>query len=142
MNRWITQLAAVAVGLSLTTAAYAAPEAGAAPKKPGQKGAKGQKAGGGKRMEMALAKLNLTPDQKTKIDKLIADSKAEGKKLRTAEGTPEEKKAKRREAGKAFRQKLNAILTPAQQAQLKEARPKRPATARKPKTAGAKPGKA
>ena len=136
MKSWITKLAAAVLGLSLAAAVCAAPEAGA-PKKPGQKGAKGQNAGGPHRLQAALAKLNLTTDQKTRIDKLIADSRAENKKLRTAAGTPEEKKAKRREAGKAFRQKLNAILTPAQQAQLKEAMPKRPAGAKAPK-----PGKA
>ena len=143
MKRWMFTLAATVVGISLASASAAAPPTGTTPAKPGQKaGARKQRQPGGmKRLETALAKLNLNADQKTKVDKLIADAKADGRKLRTAQGTPEEKKAKRRASSKAFRQKLNAILTPAQRTQLRASMPKRPAGAKRPKVAGTKPAK-
>ena len=50
-----------------------------------------------------------------------------------AQGTPEEKRARSRELMKGFRGKLNAILTPEQEAKLKEAMPKRPAGQRNAK---------
>jgi hypothetical protein len=142
MKRWILTLAATVVGISLASGSMAAPPTGKTTAKPGQKaGARKRQPGGMKRLETALAKLNLSADQKTKVDKLIADAKADGKKLRTAQGTPEEKRAKRRASSKAFRQKLNAILTPAQRTQIRASMPKRPAGAKRPKVAGTKPAK-
>lgn len=123
MKRWMTSISAALLGLSLATGSLAAPAT--APAKPG---VQGQRRGGGpvKRFEAALAKLNLTPDQKTKVDKLMADTKAQALKVRQGAGTPEEKRTKSRELMKGFRAKLNAILTPEQEAKLKEAMPKRP----------------
>jgi Spy/CpxP family protein refolding chaperone len=130
MNRWIKVLAASV--LTLTVAAPVlvvdARPALAQAAKPAKK--KGKGAGGFKRVETALAKLNLTAEQKPKVDAVITAAKAEAKKINEGTGTPEEKRPKLRGLQKQTREKLAAILTPEQQKQLREA------TARK-KGAGA-----
>jgi Spy/CpxP family protein refolding chaperone len=136
-------LAASLIALSVSVPAFSAPEA-AAPAAQAQAGKPGKgrgRAGGGfKRMDTALAKLNLTAEQKPKVDAAIKSAKDEAKKIREGAGTPEEKRPKMRELQKNLRAKLQAILTPEQQKQLKEA------TARKRDGAGAagaaKPAKA
>jgi len=120
-------LAAAMLALGLALPVLAAPEsakpaakpagkpAAAGPKKPRRQGG-----GGMKRVQEALEKLNLTAEQKTKIQALMADVRARGKKLRESTATAEEKKAQRQALGKEVRTRLAAILTPAQQKQLKE----------------------
>lgn len=139
MKRWMNILAASLIALSVSVPAFSAPDA-AAPAAKAQAGkpgkGKGRAGGGFKRMDDALAKLNLTAEQKPKVDAAIKDAKAEAKKIRESGGTPEEKRPKMRELQKGLRDKLQAILTPEQLKQLKEA------TARKRDGAGAaKPAK-
>jgi Spy/CpxP family protein refolding chaperone len=121
MNRWIKVLAASVLTLSVAapvlvvTAAPAVAQA-AKPAKGKKKGA-----GGFKRLEAALEKLNLNAEQKPKVDAAIKDAKAEAKKIADAGGTPEEARPKMRAVQKTLREKLTAILTPEQQKQFKEA---------------------
>lgn len=113
MKRWITALAAGVLALSVfaPTAAQAAEQA--------PKPARGQRAGGGKRLQAALAKLNLTAEQKPKVDAAVKATSEEMKKIRQGAGTPQEKRPKLREAQKGLITKLQSILTPEQQNQLK-----------------------
>ncbi|MGV3720502.1 MAG: hypothetical protein ACO1SX_06280 [Actinomycetota bacterium] len=135
MKRWITLLAAGALALCVTAPTLAAP---AAEKPAAPKAAKGKRAGGMKRFEAALAKLNLTAEQKPKVDAAVKTAQAESKKIREGAGAPQEKRPKMREVQKGLQTKLRAILTPEQQKQLKEAlaasRPKRGAKGQKPAT--------
>lgn len=121
MNRWIKILAAGV--LTLTVAApvlvVSATPAAAQAAKPAK--GKGKGAGGFKRLEAALAKLNLTAEQKPKVDAAIKEAKDSAKKLADAGGTPQERRPKMREVQKTLREKLTAILTPEQQTQFKEA---------------------
>ena len=137
MKRWINALAVSLIALSVSAPAFSAPAAQAGQTqaaKPGK--GKGRAGGGFKRIEDALAKLNLTAEQKPKVDAAIKAAKDEAKKVREGAGTPEEKRPKMREVQKNLREKLQTILTPEQQKQLKEA------TARKKGAAGeAKPAK-
>lgn len=132
MKRWINVLAASLIALSVSVPAFAAPAAPAGQAqaaKPGK--GKGRAGGGFKRLDDALAKLNLTAEQKPKVDAAVKTAKDEAKKVREGAGTPEEKRPKMREIQKNLREKLQAILTPEQQKQFKEA------TARKKDAAGA-----
>jgi len=134
MKRWINILAASLFALSVSAPAFSAPaataQAGQAQAAKPAKG-KGRAGGGFKRLDAALAKLNLTAEQKPKVDAAVKTAKDDAKKLRESAGTPQEKRPKNREIQKTLREKLMAILTPEQQKQLKEA------TARKKDAAGA-----
>lgn len=118
--RPVSKIVASLLGLSLlVTAAHAAP---------GDKAA----ASAVEPVKAALAKLTLTDEQKTKTDAIIADAekqadaavadaKAEGKKK---DRTDEEKKAantKRQEFNKKLRADIDAVLTPEQKKQFKDA---------------------
>lgn len=127
MKRWINVLAVSLIALSVSAPAAQAGQAQAGAARKG----KGRAGGGFKRIEDALAKLNLTAEQKPKVDAAIKAAKDEAKKVREGAGTPEEKRPKMREVQKTLREKLQTILTPEQQKQLKEA------TARKKNAAGA-----
>jgi hypothetical protein len=151
MNRTVSTLTAaiLALGLAfpLLSPAYgqdapAKPAAGAKAKK-GQKGQKGKRAGGMKKLDAALAQLNLTADQKPKVDKAKAELRAEVKKANESTD-PEEKKSKNVAARKAFRQKLGGILNADQKKKLAELMPKRKKGAKGAKAAkaGAKAAKA
>lgn len=138
MKRWIAALSAGAllVGLSLPVAAQAQNE------KPKPGAAQGRRGGGGmKRLQMLLEKLDLTAEQKPKVQELVKSTQAEMQKL-----PKEERRTKGREIMKGFQQKLNAILTPDQQQKLKEMRRSANKAAAAAKGAngaakGAKPGK-
>jgi Spy/CpxP family protein refolding chaperone len=133
MKRWINVLTISLIALSVSVPAFSAPAAAQAGQaqaaKPGK--GKGRAGGGFKRLDDALAKLNLTAEQKPKVDAAIKAAKEDAKKIRDAGGTPEENRPKMREVQKTLREKLAAILTPEQQKQFKEA------TARKKDGAGA-----
>jgi Spy/CpxP family protein refolding chaperone len=128
----IASLGALALGLACPALAAAQNNAGAKPKP----GASQRRGGGLRRFDAALAKLNLTTDQKAKIKKASDDAKAKTRAIRQGPGTPQEKRPKTREVMKSFRETLNAILTPEQKKQLRAEMAKdRPAGAGK---AGAK----
>ena len=80
----------------------------------------------GKRMAMhdklqaALDSLNLTDDQKAKVKDILADSKTKRQAaMADASLNEDQKKAKMKELHEGLVAKLNEVLTPDQQAQLK-----------------------
>ena len=140
MNRWIRVLTASVLTLTVSAPVLvvSARPALAQAAKPAK--GKGKAGGGMKRLETALEKLNLTPEQKPKVEAVVKEAKAEAKKISDGTGTPQEKRPQMREVQKKLRDKLTAILTPEQQKQFKEAtarkkdgaagaaKPKKPAT--------------
>ena len=119
----ILALACLTLGASLASAQAPGPSG---PQGRLQGEHRGGGGGGMRMMQPILAKLNLTPSQKTQIDALqkqMRDQmKAEFKGQRPAPGTPPD--PARRERMKAMREKfhkeLMAILTPAQRKQFKQ----------------------
>lgn len=138
-KRWIGGVVAglLAISLALPGMAEETAKPAAKPAAAGAKpGAKRGRGGGARRYKQILEKLNLTPEQKPKVDKLVKDLQADLKKLREAPGTPQEKRPQIQARQKEFRAALDKILTPEQQATLKEELAK----ARKANGAGKKPG--
>ncbi|MBM3460103.1 MAG: hypothetical protein FJX77_16405 [Armatimonadetes bacterium] len=121
MSRWTKSLTAgllaatVALPVLLTAGPVGAFQKPAAGQKP-PAGQKGQRAGGG--LARIAEKLNLTPEQKTKVEALLKEQRDDRQKLRDL--PPAERREKARANAQAFRSKLNAILTPEQQAKAKE----------------------
>jgi Spy/CpxP family protein refolding chaperone len=110
-------------GLSLTTMVFAAPSMVRADDAPAQKPAKRDGARGDrtKMMEDQLAQLNLTADQKAKIDPIITKLRDDVKKI--MDDTTIEQKDKREKVGEAMKTAMTdikAVLTPDQQAQLEK----------------------
>ena len=74
--------------------------------------------GGG--LEAAVQSLNLTDDQKAKVKDIFADAKTKKQALSSDTSLNEEqKKAKMKELHSATMAKLNEVLTPEQQTELK-----------------------
>ena len=74
--------------------------------------------GGG--LEAAVQSLNLTDDQKAKVKDICADAKTKKQALSSdASLSEEQKKAKMKELHSATMGKLNEVLTPEQQTELK-----------------------
>lgn len=120
MKQWMTTLAAAILTLSVAMPLAAQNEAKPG-EKPAAKGAKG--AAKGKRhgrFAAALGKLNLTADQKSKIDAIVKDQRAEAKSLKGSGAAPDELKKKRRDLNKQTMGKILAVLTPDQQQQFKD----------------------
>ncbi len=67
------------------------------------------------RLKAALAQLDLTADQKTRIQAIMADAKAERGATAATAGAGRPKGA-----GRAVLQKVMAVLKPAQQAKLRQ----------------------
>lgn len=118
MKRWLSLFAAGALALAVVSTGTAPSPAFAA--KGNKLGKQGKGGGHLKKLREALDKLNLSADQKTQVDQLLNATQGEVKQIREGSGTPEEKKAKMKEAGRAMRQKLGTILTPEQKKQLRE----------------------
>ena len=74
--------------------------------------------GGG--LQAAVESLNLTDDQKAKVKDIFADAKTKKQALSSdASLSEEQKKAKMKELHSATMAKLNEVLTPEQQTELK-----------------------
>ena len=74
--------------------------------------------GGG--LEAAVGSLNLTDDQKAKVKDIFADAKTKKQALSSdASLSEEQKRAKMKELHSATMSKLNEVLTPDQQTELK-----------------------
>ena len=72
------------------------------------------------KMQAAVESLNLTDDQKTKVKDIFADAKTKKQALSSdASLSEEQKKAKMKELHTATMAKLNEVLTPEQQTELK-----------------------
>lgn len=77
--------------------------------------------GGGNGLAGLSSKLNLTDDQKAKIQPLMADQQKQVQAIKQDTTlTPEQKQSKIQEVRKATRQQLTSILTPEQQQQMKQ----------------------
>ncbi len=71
-------------------------------------------------LEAAVQSLNLTDDQKAKVKEIFADAKAKHQAVSNdASLNEEQKKAKTKELHGAIMAKLNEVLTPEQQTELK-----------------------
>jgi periplasmic protein CpxP/Spy len=71
-------------------------------------------------LEAAVESLNLTDDQKAKVKDIFADAKTKKQALSSdASLSEEQKKAKMKELHSATMAKLNEVLTPEQQTELK-----------------------
>jgi Spy/CpxP family protein refolding chaperone len=71
-------------------------------------------------LEAAVQSLNLTDDQKAKVKDIFADAKTKKQALSSdASLSEEQKKAKMKELHSATMGKLNEVLTPEQQTELK-----------------------
>lgn len=72
-------------------------------------------------LQMLSEKLNLTDDQKTKLKPIFED---QGKQLQAVKDdsslSAEQKEAKTKAIHQSFRDQINAVLTPEQQAKFKE----------------------
>jgi periplasmic protein CpxP/Spy len=74
--------------------------------------------GGG--LQAAVESLNLTDDQKAKVKDIFADAKTKKQAVSSdASLSEEQKKAKMKELHSSIMTKLNEVLTPDQQAELK-----------------------
>jgi Spy/CpxP family protein refolding chaperone len=72
------------------------------------------------KMQAALDSLNLTDDQKAKVKDILADAKTKHQAVKTDASLNEEQKhAKMKELHEGLLTKLNEVLTPDQQAELK-----------------------
>ena len=72
------------------------------------------------RLQAAVESLNLTDDQKPKVNDIFADAKAKRKALFSdASLAEDQKKAKMKELHQSTMAKLNEVLTPDQQNELK-----------------------
>ena len=73
------------------------------------------------KMQAALDSLNLTDDQKAKVKDILADAKTKRQAVVSDTSLNEEqKRAKMKELHEAMAAKLNEVLTPEQQAELKK----------------------
>ncbi|MDB5325066.1 MAG: Iodothyronine deiodinase [Phycisphaerales bacterium] len=80
------------------------------------------------RMRQAVVALGLTPEQKTQVDTIFDDASKQAIELRKeatggAKGDRKDLREKVQEMTKGVREKLAAVLTPEQQAKLKESMP-------------------
>jgi len=72
------------------------------------------------KLQSAVESLNLTDDQKSKVKDIFADAKAKRQTVwNDSSLTDDQKKAKMKEFHGSTMSKLNEVLTPDQQAQLK-----------------------
>ena len=105
----------VSLGLA---AALAVPGALAKPQAAPQTAAKEMGMHGG--LQAAVESLNLTDDQKAKVKDIFADAKTKKQALSSDTSLNEEqRKAKMKELHSATMAKLNEVLTPEQQTELK-----------------------
>jgi periplasmic protein CpxP/Spy len=75
------------------------------------------------RLKMLTEKLNLTEDQQAKLKPILEDQSKQMKALHgDASLAPAEKQAKMKELHEASTEKINAVLTPDQQAKWKQMR--------------------
>src|SRR5215470_10439159 len=101
-------------------AAWAVPFASAKPQTAPAAQATEKHAGMHDKLQAALDSLNLTDDQKAKVKDILADAKTKHQAaLADASLNEDQKKAKMKELHEGLMAKLNEVLTPDQQAELK-----------------------
>ena len=102
-------------------AALAMPLASAKPQAKPATQASGKEKGMHDKMQAALDSLNLTDDQKAKVKDILADAKTKRQAVVSdASLSEEQKRAKMKELHEGMMSKLNEVLTPEQQAELKK----------------------
>ena len=102
-------------------AALAMPLASAKPQANPATQASGKEKGMHDKMQAALDSLNLTDDQKAKVKDILADAKTKRQAVVSdASLSEEQKRAKMKELHEGMMSKLNEVLTPEQQAELKK----------------------
>jgi Spy/CpxP family protein refolding chaperone len=120
-------------------AAPAAQQAAAQDQQPGQEeqaadrrrrrqqgGGGGQFGGGAARMEDVVKELDLTAEQKPKVEAIFAEMRTASQEARSLQG--EERRQKMQQTQRDMREKLNAVLTAEQQQKLRTAMTKQQAT--------------
>ena len=118
MKATITLIAALALASTAATSLAQTPAPSPAPSACERGGGEKHHEHGG---QGPLASLNLTPDQKAKIDVLRADLRAKQETINSnAALTPELKKEQVKALHEASRTQVEAILTPDQLAQLQK----------------------
>ncbi len=138
MKRWMAALTSGMLALTVVIpATLAARDASAlqndAKPKPGAAGARGR----GGRMQELIKKLNLTPDQQTKLQAAFKEQQESRRGLRDL---PQDQRREKAKASRdAFQAKLKTILTPEQQKKLQEEMQK--ARAERGAAGAKKPGK-
>ena len=102
-------------------AALAIPLASAQPQANAATQAAGKEKGMHDKMQAALDSLNLTDDQKAKVKDILADARTKHQAVVSDTSLNEEqKKAKMKELHEGMISKLNEVLTPEQQTELKK----------------------
>jgi len=123
MKATITLIAALALASTAATSLAQTPAPSPSPAASEGSSEKKHREHGGQGL---LDSLNLTPDQKAKIDVLRADLRSKVETINSnAELTPEQKKEQIQALRKANRTQIEAILTPDQLAQLQKAKAER-----------------
>jgi Spy/CpxP family protein refolding chaperone len=101
-------------------AAMAVPLALAKPQDPSAPQASGKEMGMRGGLQAAVESLNLTDDQKAKVKDIFADAKTKRQAVSNDTSlSDDQKKAKLKELHEGTMAKLNAVLTPDQQTELK-----------------------
>jgi Spy/CpxP family protein refolding chaperone len=101
-------------------AALAVPMALAKPQEASAPQTAGKERGMHDRLQAAVESLNLTDDQKAKVKDIFADAKTRHQAVSNdASLSDDQKKAKMKELHEGTMAKLNGVLTPDQQAELK-----------------------
>ena len=115
------QDAAPATGDAKQAATQDAEQAQAREGRRGRRGGAGQGGGqfGGVRTEDVVKELDLTAEQKTKVDAILAETRAAQQEARSLEG--DERRQKVQEAQRSQREKLNAVLNAEQQQKFQQA---------------------
>ena len=113
------------VGLMLLSApAFAEPTASTdtPTTQPSPQNAPGQRATPMNRLQSAISQLDLTPDQKTKVDAILASTRQQIQTLRPQlrNMTPEQRRAKITPILQGVRQQLSTVLTPEQMQSLRQ----------------------
>jgi Spy/CpxP family protein refolding chaperone len=113
-------------GLSLATLVFAAPvraeDKPAGGEKPAKKEGAQRMGGPADRLQKQLDALNLTDDQKAKVNPIIEKLKTDAKAVMDGPGERKDKAPKLQELAKQAMTDIEAVLTPEQKAQLEKAK--------------------
>ena len=115
----LTVLVVLTAGLLFAGQSYPAPQTSAPPQ--GAMGAHPDASSPEAHLQMLSEMLSLTPAQKVKLKPILEDQAQQMKAVRDDTSlSPEQQKAKMKAVHKSFHEQINSVLTPEQQAKLKE----------------------
>ena len=116
----LTVLVVLTAGLLFAGQSYPAPQTSAPPQGSAM-GSHPDASSPEAHLQMLSEKLNLTPAQKVKLKPILEDQAEQMKAVRDDTSlTPEQQKAKMKAVHESFHDQINGVLTPEQQAKLKE----------------------